>query len=120
MDYSAPPNKKDDDTPKLETKRPAQNPDAPPIKDPTPAQPVADPLPPRTPLEKPTRDDDVPANKTANTTAPEPPKKKKLKLPKSNLPNSYFDYNGHARPWSMMDPSNSTDSTNNDQYHYKN
>jgi hypothetical protein len=90
------------------------------MKDNTPPPPPTDPLPPREPLQKPTRDDGTPLS------APPPPpkaleiKKKELHLPKTTLPASYFDSNGHARPYSLLDPMNMTDSFNNDQFHYRN
>jgi hypothetical protein len=90
------------------TKRPPQNPDLPPTADNSPADEPEDPLPPREPLMK---------------VTPDPPKvkvNKTLELPKSNLPESYFDSNGHARPYSDLDPENITDTMNNDQFHYRN
>ena len=94
----------------MPTKKPEGNPDLPPVKDNTPPPPPQDPLPPRAPLEKPKRDDEpVPEE--------EP---KEAKLPESHLPDSYFDSNGHPKPWSYLDPLNITDSMNNDQYHYRN
>ena len=90
------------------------------MKDTTPPPKPADPLPPREPLQKPTRDDG--SSLSAPAAPPKAPevKKAELHLPKSKLPASYFDSNGHARPYSLLDPMNMTDSFNNDQFHYRN
>ena len=94
----------------MKTKKPPQNPDLPPVKDNTPAPEPEDPLPPREPLQKDPPPPPPPANET----------KKELVLPNSTLPDSYFDSNGHARPYSELDPLNNTDKMNNDQFHYRN